>query len=68
MKTQLMIGVLVATGLAAAPYAAEAKHKAKHHSSTSHTMKHSSANSSSQGNVGPGTNQAGSMKSSGKTK
>jgi hypothetical protein len=68
MKMQLMIAMLVAAGLAAAPYAADAKHKAKHHSSQSHTMKDTGANPSSQGNVGPGTNQAGSMKSSGNTK
>jgi hypothetical protein len=68
-KTQLAFAVLLAAGLVAAPFAAEAKsHKTKHHSSmSSHSttganMKSgSSANPSSQGNVGPGTNQAGSM-------
>lgn len=68
-KIQLAFAVLVATGLAAAPFAAEAKsHKAKHHSSMSsqtttgaNMRSGTSANPSSQGNVGPGTNQAGSM-------
>jgi hypothetical protein len=75
-KTQLTLAVLLATGLAAAPFAAEARsHKTKHPSSMSNTsgamsnqgttganMKSgTSANPSSQGNVGPGTNQAGSM-------
>jgi hypothetical protein len=68
-KTQLALAALVATGLAAAPFAAEAKsHKTKHHSSMSsqtttgaNTKSGSSANPSSEGNVGPGTNQAGSM-------
>jgi len=68
-KTQLAIAAFVAAGLAAAPFAAEAKHHKKHHESTSTSsqttganMKSgSSANPSSQGNVGPGTNQAGSM-------
>jgi len=64
--TQLTLAVLLAAGLAAAPFAAEAKSK-KHHSSSSQTtganMKSGGAmaNPSSQGNVGPGTNQAGSM-------
>jgi hypothetical protein len=72
-KTQLTLAVLLATGLAAAPFAAEARsHKTKHHSSMSKSMSNqgttganmksgTSANPSSQGNVGPGTNQAGSM-------
>ena len=65
--TQLTLAVLLATGLAAAPFAAEAKSHKKHHASTSQSttganMKSGdSANPSSQGNVGPGTNQAGSM-------
>jgi ABC-type oligopeptide transport system substrate-binding subunit len=68
MKTKLALAILVATGLAAAPFAAEAKSHKKHHSSmssqttTGANMKSgTSANPSSQGNVGPGTNQAGSM-------
>lgn len=68
-KIQLALALLVATGLAAAPFAAEAKSQKKHHSSMSSSqtttganMK-SSKNPSSQGNVGPGTNQAGSMPS-----
>jgi hypothetical protein len=71
-KAQLAFALLVATGLAAAPFAAEAKSHKKHHSSQSTTGANmgttgsnmrpgSSANPSSQGNVGPGTNQAGSM-------
>jgi hypothetical protein len=67
-KTQLALALLVATSFAAAPFAAEAKHKVKHHSSMSQTttganMKSggTAANPSSEGNVGPGTNQAGSM-------
>jgi hypothetical protein len=66
-KTQLALAMMVATGLIAAPLAAEAKpQKTKHQSSTSShattgsNMK-SNTNPSSQGNVGPGTNQAGSM-------
>jgi hypothetical protein len=66
-KTQLALALLVATGLAAAPFAAEAKSHKRHHTMSSQTttganMKSgTSANPSSQGNVGPGTNQAGSM-------
>jgi hypothetical protein len=72
-KTKLALAVLLTTGLAAAPFAAGAtSHKTKHRSSTSSTtttganMKSGtmkSNNPSSQGNVGPGTNQAGSMPS-----
>jgi ABC-type oligopeptide transport system substrate-binding subunit len=71
--TQLTLAVLLATGFAAAPFAAEAK-KMKHQSSTSSSqtttganMKSgmrtnpAAANPSSEGNVGPGTNQAGSL-------
>ena len=68
--TQLTLAVLLAAGLAAAPFAAEAKSK-KHHSSSSSSSSQTTganmksgvamANPSSQGNVGPGTNQAGSM-------
>ncbi len=76
-KTQLALATLVAVSFAAAPFAAEAKHHKKHHSSmstnssqtTGANMRPGSTNmksgrdstSSSQGNVGPGTNQAGSM-------
>ena len=60
-KTQVALAILVASGLAATPFAAEAKHKAKHHSSMSSKKSGSdAANPSSEGNVGPGTNQAGS--------
>lgn len=76
-KTQLAIATLVAATLAAVPLAAQAKHAKKHSAATSTTssqttgsnmratsgaMKSSrDSTSSSQGNVGPGTNQAGSM-------
>ncbi|WFU38969.1 hypothetical protein QA640_31900 [Bradyrhizobium sp. CB82] len=72
-KTQLAFAMILAAGLAVAPFAAEAKTHKKHHSSatssqttTGANMKSSgggAANPSSQGNVGPGTNQAGSMPS-----
>ncbi|MGY8679328.1 hypothetical protein Q2941_16215 [Bradyrhizobium sp. UFLA05-153] len=72
-KTHLGLAVIVAAGLAAAPFAADAmSNKTKHHKSmtssqttTGANMKSSggAANPSSQGNVGPGTNQAGSMPS-----
>jgi hypothetical protein len=66
-KAQLAIAAFVAASLAVVPLAAEAKHHKKHHESTSSqttgaNMKSgTSANPSSQGNGGPGTNQAGSM-------
>jgi len=68
-RTRLALALVLTTGLAAAPFAAEAKsHKAKHQSAmpsqstTGANMKSgASANPSGQGNVGPGTNQAGSM-------
>ena len=67
--TKLALTVMLAAGLAAAPFAVQAKsHKAKHGSSTSssqttgaNTKSSGAANPSSQGNVGPGTDQAGSM-------
>jgi hypothetical protein len=71
-KTKLAFAMIVAAGLAAAPFAAEAKtNKTKHQSSTTSSQTTTGANTkssgggaanpSSQGNVGPGTNQAGSM-------
>ncbi|WP_257167379.1 hypothetical protein [Bradyrhizobium sp. SRS-191] len=75
-KTQLALATLVALSFAAAPFAAQAKHHKKHQSSTATSSQTTGANmqpgsgnmksgrdstSSSQGNVGPGTNQAGSM-------
>ena len=62
--TRLVFSLLVAAGMAAGPFAAQAKHhKAKHHSSMSSksmsSKKNDAANPSSEGNVGPGTNQAG---------
>jgi hypothetical protein len=63
MKTRLAIAVLVAAGLASAPFAAEAKShkhtKANSSMTTGSNMKSMksgpSANPSSEGNVGPGT-------------
>ncbi|WP_410051295.1 hypothetical protein [Bradyrhizobium sp. SZCCHNR1051] len=61
---------LVAATLAAVPLAAQAKHHKKHNAATSTTSSQTTGSnmksgrdstSSSQGNVGPGTNQAGSM-------
>jgi hypothetical protein len=75
--TKLALAIMLATGLAAAPFAAQAKsHKAKHGSSMSHSQttgantkaSGAAANPSSQGNVGPGTNQAGSLNSPSGTK
>ncbi len=69
-KTQLAIATLVAATLAAVPLAAQAKHHKKHNAATSTTSSQTTGSnmksgrdstSSSQGNVGPGTNQAGSM-------
>lgn len=67
IRTKFLIGALAIAGLVAAPLAAEAKsHKhSKHHSSMSSSSttganmksdKGNAANPSSQGNVGPGTN------------
>ncbi|WP_315772729.1 MULTISPECIES: hypothetical protein [unclassified Bradyrhizobium] len=69
-KTQLAIATLVAATLAAVPLAAQAKHAKKYNAATSATSSQTTGSnmksgrdstSSSQGNVGPGTNQAGSM-------
>ena len=69
-KTQLAIATFVAASLAAVPLAAQAKHHKKHNASTSATSSQTTGSnmksgrdstSSSQGNVGPGTNQAGSL-------
>src|SRR3954452_14870331 len=64
--TKLALAVMLATGLAAAPFAAQAKsHKAKHQSSTSQTTgantKSKSADPSGQGGSGPGSDQGGTM-------
>jgi hypothetical protein len=68
MKTKLLIGVLAVAGLVASPLAAEAKSykHSKHHSSTTtganmksdrgNSANNPASNPSSQGNVGPGTN------------
>lgn len=67
-KTHLAIAMLVATGLAAAPFAAEAKSHKKHHSSmssqttTGANMKSSKgSDASGQGGSGPGSDQGGTM-------
>lgn len=65
--TKLALAVLLATGLAAAPFAAEAKSHKKHHSSTSQTTtganmkKTVPPDASGQGGAGPGSDQGGSM-------
>ncbi|MCP3442115.1 hypothetical protein [Bradyrhizobium sp. CCGUVB14] len=67
--TKLTLAVMLATGLAAAPFAAQAKsHKAKHESSTSSSQttganmkKTVPADASGQGGAGPGSDQGGSM-------
>ncbi|MET4797974.1 hypothetical protein [Bradyrhizobium sp. LB11.1] len=65
--TKLALAVMLATGLAAAPLAAEAKSHKKHHSSMSQTttganMKKTVApDASGQGGSGPGSDQGGSM-------
>jgi hypothetical protein len=67
-KIQVAIAILVATGLAVSPIAAQAKHHTKHHSSMSakKSDKSNAANSSSEGNAGPDTNHAGSKTSGSK--
>ena len=69
-KTVLAMTAIVAASLAAVPLAAQAKHHKKHSAAapaassqtTGSNMKSGrDSTSSSQGNVGPGTNQAGSM-------
>ncbi|NPV20120.1 hypothetical protein [Bradyrhizobium aeschynomenes] len=75
--TQLAIATFVAASLAAVPLAAQAKNSKKHNAATPTTSSQTTGSnmqttgssmksgrdstSSSQGNVGPGTNQAGSM-------
>lgn len=68
MKTiKLALAVMLATGLAAAPFAAEAKSHKKHHSSMSQTTtganmkKTVPPDASGQGGAGPGSDQGGSM-------
>jgi hypothetical protein len=67
-KTKFALSILVAAGLAGSPLAVQAKHKAKHPSSMSSKKsdKSDAANPSSEGNVGPGTNQAGTKPSGSK--
>lgn len=65
--TKLALTVMLATGLAAAPFAAEAKSHKKHHSSMSQTTtganmkKTVPPDASGQGGAGPGSDQGGSM-------
>ncbi|MBK3664865.1 hypothetical protein JJE66_27015 [Bradyrhizobium diazoefficiens] len=67
MKTiKLALAVMLATGLAAAPFAAQAKSHKKHHSSMSQTttganMKSKGSDASGQGGSGPGSDQGGTM-------
>ena len=64
--TRLALAVMLATGLAAAPFAAQAKSHKKHHSSMSQTttganMKSKGSDPSGQGGSGPGSDQGGTM-------
>lgn len=65
--TNLALAMMLATGLAAAPFAAQAKsHKAKHDSSmssqtTGANMKSKGSDASGQGGSGPGSDQGGTM-------
>ncbi|BAM87064.1 hypothetical protein S58_10530 [Bradyrhizobium oligotrophicum S58] len=68
--TQLAMAAIVAASLAAVPLAAQAKHHKKHNAAAPATSSQTTGSnmksgrdstSSSQGNVGPGTNQAGSL-------
>jgi hypothetical protein len=64
--TKIALAVMLATGLAAAPFAAQAKSHKKHHSSMSQTttganMKSKGSDPSGQGGSGPGSDQGGTM-------
>ena len=65
--TKLALAVMLSTGLAAAPFAAQAKSHKKHHSSMSQTTtganmkKTVPPDPSGQGGAGPGSDQGGSM-------
>ena len=66
--TRLALAVMLATGFAAAPFAAQAKSHKKHHSSsmsqttTGANMKKTvPPDASGQGGSGPGSDQGGSM-------
>jgi len=65
--TKLVLAVMLSTGLAAAPFAAQAKSHKKHHSSMSQTTtganmkKTVPPDPSGQGGAGPGSDQGGSM-------
>ncbi|MBR0787694.1 hypothetical protein JQ631_01355 [Bradyrhizobium manausense] len=65
--TRLALAVMLVTGLAAAPFAAQAKSHKKHHSSMSQTTtganmkKTVPPDASGQGGAGPGSDHGGSM-------
>jgi len=64
--TRLALAMMLATGLAAAPFAAQAKSHKKHHSSMSQTttganMKSKGSEPTPQGGTNPGTDQGGMM-------
>ncbi|MDN5004431.1 hypothetical protein ACFQZO_26655 [Bradyrhizobium sp. GCM10027634] len=68
--TKLALAVMLATGLAAAPFAAQAKSHKKHHSmsqtttgsqTTGANMKSKGSDASGQGGSGPGSDQGGTM-------
>ncbi|WP_298876158.1 hypothetical protein [uncultured Bradyrhizobium sp.] len=65
--TRLALAVMLATGLAAAPFAAQAKSHKKHHSSMSQTttganMKSKGSEPTPQGGTTPGGDQGGMTK------
>ena len=62
--TKLVLAVMLSTGLAAAPFAAQAKSHKKHHSSMSQTttganMKSKGSEPTPQGGTNPGSDQSG---------
>jgi len=63
--TKLALAVMLATGLAAAPFAAQAKSHKKHHSmsqtTTGANMKSKGSDTSGQGTAAPGADQSGTM-------
>lgn len=73
--TKLALAVMLATGLAAAPFAAQAKsHKAKHYGASmssqttgANTKSTKSPDASGQGGAGPGSDQGGTMNKTNKS-
>jgi hypothetical protein len=63
--TRLALAVMLATGLAAAPFAVQAKSHKKHHSmsqtTTGANMKSKGSEPTPQGGTAPGGDQSGSM-------